>query len=222
MQNPKETPDAAQVWEQRWQDDKRRRAWLEPSPEVLEIAGHYRARGFERALDLGCGLGRHTVALARMGYAVTGLDPSPQSLSQTRTALDQAGQTVRLISGGMHELPFEPHSFDYALAHGVIMHGDRSDLARALAELWRVVRPGGVLQATLLSKRSHKFGQGREVAPDTWVREGEGEGGDPHYFCMAGDLLPLMPGWEPWLLEHKEFTKPGSWYWLLVAERRAS
>jgi tellurite methyltransferase len=190
MEKTGQTPSAAQVWDQRWQDGKHRNKWQKPSGEVLEIAWLWREQGLTRALDLGCGLGRHTVALARMGYTVTGTDPSPLALVSTRAALNEAGQQARLVSGGMHHLPFAPESFDYALAVGVIMHGDGPALGRALSELRRVLRPGGVLQATLLSKRNLKFGMGRKVAPDTWVREGRGEGGDPHYFCMAKELMP--------------------------------
>ena len=142
MQDKTRMPNAAQVWQRRWQEAGHRRKWQKPSREVLDIAAACRQRGFKTALDLGCGLGRHTVALARMGYEVTGLDPGPESLRQTRSALDQAGAEANLASGSMRHLPFAQASFDYALAVGVIMHGDGPAMGRALAELRRVVRPG--------------------------------------------------------------------------------
>jgi hypothetical protein len=44
------------------------------------------------------------------------------------------------------------------------------DTGRRLAEIWRVLKPGGLYQGTILSKRDAQFGHGPAVAPDTFIR----------------------------------------------------
>ncbi|HSD97252.1 MAG TPA: class I SAM-dependent methyltransferase, partial [Sulfuricaulis sp.] len=110
---------------------------------------------------------------------------------------------------------------DFALAWNVIYHGDRVIVARALAELARVLRPGGLLQITMLSKRNALFGQGTAVAADTFVADTDDEEKrHPHYYCDAVGLLALLDAFEPLYLLDREQTKPGSYHWVVLAERR--
>ena len=54
------------------------------------------------------------------------------------------------------------------------------DVGRRLAEIWRVLKPAGLYQGTMLSKRDAQFGRGRPVAPDTFIR-GSDPKAHPHY-----------------------------------------
>ena len=60
-----------------------------------------------RALDLGCGRGTHSIALARRGWQVTGVDVVPRALTTARKRADQAGQKVRFLEGDVTNLPPE-------------------------------------------------------------------------------------------------------------------
>jgi SAM-dependent methyltransferase len=84
---------------------------------------------------------------------------------------------VRAPSLVERALPFADESFDYVLSWNVIFHGTMGDVGRRLAEIWRVLKPGGLFQGTMLSKRDVQFGRGRAIAPDTFIR-----GSDP---CRA-------------------------------------
>src|SRR5256712_11919916 len=97
-----ETTTAYQDWDARWQSDEGRAAWLTPDPDVDVWARRIRARGGTTALDLGCGVGRHTVLLAQLDYRTAGLDASETGLDHTPRAL--AGP--RLAPG----LPPRPHA----------------------------------------------------------------------------------------------------------------
>jgi ubiquinone/menaquinone biosynthesis C-methylase UbiE len=66
-------------------------------------------------------------------------------------------------------LPFPDAGFDFVLSWNVIHHGTLGDLGRRLGEIWRVLRPAGLLQATVLSTRDANYGIGRAIAPDTFV-----------------------------------------------------
>ena len=93
----------------------------------------------DRVLDACCGTGDLALAAEREGGVVTGLDFSPRMLERAR----QKSETVTWVEGDLLALPFGDASFDAAtVGFGV---RNVSDLDAALAELRRVLRPGGRL-----------------------------------------------------------------------------
>ncbi|CTQ51548.1 Methyltransferase domain protein [Roseibium album] len=110
------------------------------------------------------------------------------------------------------DLPFDDQSFDYVLSFNVIYHGAPSIVAKAISEISRVLKPGGIYQGTMLSKRNGNFGVGTEVAPDTWVREGDGDKNHPNFYCNAAELVTYFGDFELSILEDKVHSKPGSWH----------
>ena len=99
-----------------------------------------------RLLDVGCGPGAITIGLAEIVAPgeVIGLDQRPEPLTTARDLAAQHGVTnVRFEEGSAYNLPFPDGSFDAAFAHIVLMH--LREPVRALAEMRRVLRPGGVV-----------------------------------------------------------------------------
>jgi ubiquinone/menaquinone biosynthesis C-methylase UbiE len=91
------------------------------------------------ALDAACGTGRHAAYLASAGHEVVGVDSSAAMLEMARARLPDA--ELRLAS--LEDLPFPTGRFDLAVSTLALTHLPRLD--RAVAELARVVRPGGHL-----------------------------------------------------------------------------
>jgi SAM-dependent methyltransferase len=108
-----------------------------------------------RVLDLGAGFGRHAFETARRGAHVVAVDLSPDELVATRntfSAMAQDGQidervscSVALLDGT--RLPFADGVFDRIIAAEILEHV--ADDLGVLAELHRVLRPGGRLAATV-------------------------------------------------------------------------
>jgi hypothetical protein len=93
------------------------------------------------------------------------------------------------------------------------------DVGRRLAEIWRILKPGGLYQGTMLSKRDAQFGRGGPVAPDTFIRGSDAKA-HPHYYCDLVGLAALLAGFELLSLAQEEQRRPGSWHWHILAERR--
>ena len=216
------TATAHKAWEGRWQTLEGRADWLDAEPDVVAAAEALAQKGGGRVLDLGCGVGRHALIFAALGLETHALDGSPAGLAHLEDSARTGGLKVRTCLGQMTDLPYPDAQFDYLLSFNVIYHGDPEVVRRAIAEIHRVLKPGGLYQGTMLSKRNAKYGLGREIAPDTFVIDEDEEKSHAHFYCDAAELLELFGGFELLALEDREHGKPGSWHWHLKAERKAA
>lgn len=97
-------------------------------------------------VDVGCGPGTVTVGLASAVAPgnVLGVDQNGEQLAGARARADQLGLVnVRFVAGSCYELPLDDNSIDLAFSHALIEH--LSQPVRALTEMRRVLRPGGVV-----------------------------------------------------------------------------
>jgi len=101
-----------------------------------------------RILEVGCGAGLVTSALARSGYTVEALDSTMAMLQMTRNqgARHAVQDRIRMYSADVHALPFQAQTFDLVIAIGVIpwLHSERM----ALREMRRVLKDDGYLLVT--------------------------------------------------------------------------
>lgn len=114
----------------------------EPPPE-LEHFILENAPG--RALDLGCGSGTSSLALARVGWAVTGVDFTPSAIRRARSKAKAAGLSLDLRLGDVTHLPQDISSlkYDLVLDIGCFHTLDSLEKSRYLATLPHLLAPGG-------------------------------------------------------------------------------
>jgi SAM-dependent methyltransferase len=110
-----------------------------PAPLAEHYLSARQAQEDEWALDLGCGTGRSFGLLERAGYRIAGLDPIPAALQASRRRTGAA----RLIQSVADALPLRDSSVGLALAIGLLFHHSPGELPAALAEIARVLQPGG-------------------------------------------------------------------------------
>ena len=75
----------------------------------------------KRLLDIGCNWGRWSIAAARKGYAVSGIDPSPQAILAARRVAKQLALDIDYRSGSGEIIPFAERSFDVVFSYSVRM-----------------------------------------------------------------------------------------------------
>lgn len=107
-----------------------------------EAIDRYFGEGESRVLDVGCGTGRTTDALERLGYDVVGVDLTPSFVERARANVPD----VPFFVGDVCALPFEDASFGSALFayNGIDDVAPEEDRYAALREIHRVLEPGGV------------------------------------------------------------------------------
>jgi len=97
-------------------------------------------------LDCGCGPGTMTVEIAELVRPgrVTGIDIGGEQLAVGREIAKELGlANLRLIEGSVYELPFCDGELDAVFAHALLYHVKEPE--RALREMYRVLKPGGVI-----------------------------------------------------------------------------
>ena len=112
-----------------------------------------------RMLDLGCGGGQDAGDLDRRGYRVMGVDRTSALLSEGRRRY----RSLSLVRADFRFLPFQAKSFDGLWAGASLMHLPKPDARRTLADLYRLVRPGGLFAATVT------HGVKSSLVTDGWV-----------------------------------------------------
>lgn len=215
-------------WELIWRGEKIPPKYLSiaaPSPTVVELARMLPSGG--SVLDIGCGLGRHCLYLGKQGFQVAGMDISPTGVETTRAVCAEHNITFDGKVADMQALPWPDAVFNGAFSIASLHHHLRPNLVKALDEVRRVLKPGGLFAADFPSTASAQYqslrkqvaaGELSEPEPNTFVDERPEVDEDddaflPHHFCDEDDLRDLMQGFEVLSMqtEINDTGKPGRW-----------
>ncbi len=114
-----------------------------------------------RVLDAGCGFGRNLVYLLREGYEVFALDADPEGVAHVRALaaeLQPGLAPENFVTGAIETMPFADGFADVVICNSVLHFArDEQHFLAMIAELWRVLRPGGLLFCRLGSRIGMRF-----------------------------------------------------------------
>jgi ubiquinone/menaquinone biosynthesis C-methylase UbiE len=124
----------------------------------------------KKILDCGAGGSLPPLALfAEYGFDAWGIDCSEGQLEMARQFCRQEGIELHLQNGDMRQIPFGDETFDYVYEHYSMCHLSKVDTARAIREMYRVLKPGGTCFLGFIST-------------DCWPKSLFGEERDPGEF----------------------------------------
>ena len=185
--------DVAGNW---WSDDIR---WVRTLknlvPGRLKWFDRYIDWAGKDVLDLGCAGGFMAEALAEKGARVTGIDPAKRAIEAARAHANQNGLQITYDLGVGEELPYPDASFDAVVCVDVLEHVQ--DLALVVAEIARVLKPGGMFLYDTINRGVLARLAAITLAEDFLKVLPKGTH-DPALFIRPKDLARIM--------EHKGFV----------------
>src|SRR5262249_20182238 len=120
----------------------------------------------QRILDVACGGGRHSLAMARRGAMVTGIDLGPAAIATAQRRAKKAGLRIEFVQADVRCLEYEAVVDAVAVIFGGFTEMPGPDAQEVLERLSRSLRPGGML---LLDVYAPKFFAALDGAQEWWV-----------------------------------------------------
>jgi len=184
--------------------ESRRLALLETKTTLMEEIISRHGTGGKRGLDVGCGQGAYVARMRALGFAVDGIDASP---GQVQRAMRNVGSTNAVRVGSALNIPAPNASYDFAYAINILHHlASVDEQRRAFNELFRVLKPGGLLFVHEINTRNMLFrfymgyvfpslncideGVERWLRADRMAQYTEAPVVDVRYFTFLPDFVP--------------------------------
>ena len=160
-----------------------------------------------KVFDLGCGIGRHTVYFASLGYDVIAMDIEEDAVKRTKDWLVKEDLQAEVYQGKMTEIDQLNNHFDLVIAFNVIYHAFKPDIETTIAHVYRILKPGGYFFGTLLAKeKGLPFSDPTDVIDDqTLIKQDGAEVGVPHFFSYYENFLEFFKKFEIEFVYYKEF-----------------
>ncbi len=192
-----------------WQniDAAQKDFWTTPSIESHYLIARWTDQKKNTFLDLGCGLGRHSIQFAKKGFKVYCFDIEKEAIENTKRYAESEDLKLDYRIGDMHALPYEDESMDAILCRNVISHTDTEGIKAIIIELYRVLKKEGECYLTLCSKESAPFKRTDWplVDENTRVRLEEGpEYGIPHFYADYDLIKELFQDFKIEFIYHIE------------------
>ncbi len=169
-----------------------------PHNDLVSIVKFFKDKKVSRILDLGCGIGRNMIPLIESGFEVIGIDDSNEAIKILRSKLKAKSLAAELKNAKFQNLPFQDDFFDAIISVQTLNHGYEKDILAGFSEVFRVLKPGGLIFLTLpgrISKGKVRYclvKTARKVEKNTFIPTIGEEIGVPHYIFNKSLIAKYM------------------------------
>jgi len=133
-------------------------------------------------LDCGAGGPQPPLALFKsQGYETYGIDIDGEMLNKANSFAEDNDIELNMSKGDMRSLPYEDRKFSFVYSYNTIFHMTKKDVVKAVEEMNRVLKPGGLLYANFLSVDDFLYGEGEKIGEGEFLQE-ESHGEVVHTF----------------------------------------
>jgi ubiquinone/menaquinone biosynthesis C-methylase UbiE len=179
-------------------------------------------------MEIGCGAGNNLWFAAREGFSVAGVDGSPSAIKFAQKRFSDEGLNGDLRVADFIKLPFQDNAFDFVIDREALTCSPFADAQKTVAEVHRVLAPGGKFFFNPYSDRHSSFASGKPGPGGVTVDISGGTLTDigPIFFYGKRDLHSLFAtGWKLVSMRHIEYMEElEPLYnchaeWIVVAEK---
>lgn len=201
-------------------EETQKEIWFEPSIESYYLVNRWKRQGKKEFLDIGCGLGRHSIQFAKEGFNVTSIDLSQEAIDSAKRWAQDEKLDIQFLHSDMMDIPYEDNSFDCILCRNVISHTDTEGIETIINKIYNLLKINGECFLTLGSKNASTYKDPKNIIVDenTKLRMDEGpEKGVPHFYADMNIIPRLCKKFKiEYLAQSQEFKeKDGKFnsYW---------
>ncbi len=181
-----------------WQKNEKD-LWLKPSIESHYYANYWLNLGYKNILDLGCGLGRHSILFAKKGFNVSSCDLSEYAINYLKAWAKKEDLNIETTLCDMLNTPYNDKTFDAIFSYHTVSHTNTLGFNNVLEEIKRILKPGGEIFITLCSKDTWSFKEAGypKIDENTVIKIDDGPEKDiPHFYVNLDDINRLFKDFD--------------------------
>lgn len=215
-------------WDWKIVKDDENCIWKNPSIESYYLLNRWKSQEKQTFLDLGCGLGRHSILFGKNDFNVYCFDISEEAINRTKAWAEDLSLNFDYKIGDMLNLPYQDESIDCILCRNVISHSDTEGVKKIISELKRVLKKDGECYLTLGSKETWGFKQESWPLVDENTRLRMKEGPEyevPHFYADYSLIKELFSDFKIVFINHiEDFYEEGgkeysSWHYHVLIKK---
>ncbi len=178
-----------------------------------------------KILDLGCGAGCHTIFLAKEGFSVYATDISESGLRVVEKRLKENNLKAALKKADMEDQLFESNFFDGVISFGVFYYNTGLGYQKAVDELYRILKKGGIAFIFTRTIDDYRFGKGKKIEKNTFVLDikDTNEKGMAMRFLSREEIRKIFKKFKEITIEKTETTfsnlKKKNSDWIIILKK---
>jgi len=142
----------------------------QPVQFIVEALPTFKSYKIKSILDLGCGVGRNGIYLAKENFEVIGVDISLTALKiANKRSKKEKLRNIAFVQATMTNLPLSDSSLDAVISVSVIHHAVKKDIIKAIDEVYQVLKKNGFFLANLTSVKDPRYGTGQKIEDNTFL-----------------------------------------------------
>ena len=172
--------------------------WLDPSMESYYFANKWKKENKTRILDLGCGVGRHSMLFYDYGFKVTACDITPFAINYLKNWQKDRNIIFPVIECDMLNMPFENNSFDCIYAYHVLSHTNLEGFKKLFDKIYDILDKDGEIYFDVLSKKCFLFSESNypKLDSNTVLSQADNEMNVPHICFDYDELISILSKFE--------------------------
>ena len=188
----KENEANDKVWDNFWTDSKNHDYWIKPDKNVINFIAKLPNDKSYSILDLGCGLGRHSIYCSKLGYSVLAIDNSSEAVQHLIKWASKEDCKIKTLCCEIDSNELNEKLFDIVISYNVIYHGFQGDFKKAISRIYDLLNPNGQFFFTCPTRKDGKFGIGEKLDEHTYKCLKSVTPGDIHYFTDKDELTLML------------------------------